>query len=131
MSDDRIGVRPATAAELPTVLSILDAAMLETDPDTVRDRIEDGVLVAHVDDRVLGTCVVDETGEPAEVAAIAVRPGRRDQGVGTALVEAAEERWDSLVAEFDEAARPFYASLGFQIEPAGDGRCRGVRSGVE
>lgn len=131
MSRDGIGVRCATATELPTVLSVLDAAMLETDLDAVRDRIGDGVLVAHAEDRVLGACVVDETVEPAVVEAIAVRPGRRDQGVGTALVEAAQERWGSLVAEFDETARPFYASLGFQIEPVGDGRYRGVRGGVE
>jgi GNAT superfamily N-acetyltransferase len=78
--------------------------------------------VAAADGRIVGALVLD--GE--HVAAVAVRPGRRGQGVGTALVEAAAARRDRLTADFDSGVRPFYESLGFDVERS-DGRCRGVR----
>lgn len=127
MTPDPIEIRTAEEPELPTVLSILDAAMLEADVGVVRDRLGGGVLVAVEADRILGTCVIEVDPVPSEVAAIAVRPRRRGQGIGTVLIDAALDRWGDLVAEFDENARPFYASLGFEIEQLGDGRCRGVR----
>lgn len=116
-------VRRAVEAEHPAVMAIVDAAMLDTDAASVLNRIPDEVLVAVDDDRVLGALVL--AGH--EVEAVAVRPGRRGQGVGTALVEAAAEREGTLTAEFDEEVRPFYESLGFEVEALGAGRCRGVR----
>ena len=127
MSSDPVDVRPAREDELAEVMGILDAAMLEVDAPVVRariaDRIGDGVLVAVEDGRLLGALVLDG----AEVEAVAVRPGRRGQGVGTALVEAAAERRGPLTAEFDDRVRPFYESLGFEVDPVGDGRFRGRR----
>jgi GNAT superfamily N-acetyltransferase len=107
------------ADETAAVRGILDAAML---------RIEDAApeegttLVAAVEGRILGALVLD--GE--EIVAVAVRPGRRGQGIGTALVEAAAARRERLTAGFDSGIRPFYESLGFEIE-CDDGRCRGLR----
>ena len=110
-------------------MNVLDAAMLEVDARAVRTRIGRGdVLVAVEEARVLGACVLESDGdEGAHVEAIAVRPGRRGQGVGSALVEAASDRYGKLSAGFDGGVRPFYASLGFDVEPLGDGRFRGVR----
>ncbi|WP_368275982.1 GNAT family N-acetyltransferase [Halorussus litoreus] len=71
-----------------------------TDGDRNRDHDRDGVDVradAHVD-------------------AIAVRHARRGRGIGSALVRTAAERHDRLTAEFDPGVRPFYESLGFEIE---------------
>lgn len=125
-------VRPATPDELAAVMGVLDAAVLEVDAATVERRIagDEGngaVLVAEQEGRVLGACVLDARDEARYIDAIAVRRRRRDQGVGTALVEAAADRWPRLVAEFDADLRPFYESLGFRVEPVGDGRFRGVR----
>lgn len=131
MPGEGLEVRTATASELPTVLSILDAAMLQTDASAVRRRIEDAVLVAVEEGRILGACVVESERTPAEVVAIAVRPGRRGQGIGTALLETATGRWGRLAVEFDDGARPFYAALGFEIETVEAGRCRGVWTGSE
>lgn len=124
------GVRPARPDELPAVMGVLDGAALAVEAKAVRGAIPEGaVLVAVADDRVLGACVLDDR----EIAAIAVRRARRDQGIGTALVETAAERHvaggdDRLVAEFDAGVRPFYESLGFAIEPADEpGRYRGRR----
>lgn len=64
-----------------------------------------------------------------EILAVAVRRRRRSQGIGSALVEAALEDRDELVAGFDERVRPFWKGLGFEIEDAEEaGRYRGRRS---
>jgi GNAT superfamily N-acetyltransferase len=117
-------VREAAVADLPDVLNVVDGAALRVDVDSLRERIASGdVLVAVEEDRVLGTLVLD--GD--RIATVAVRRGRRDQGVGTALVEAAADRRDRLVAAFDARVRPFWESLDFEVEPADEpDRYRGV-----
>ena len=116
-------VREATPEERAAVLNVLDGAMLAT--ERVRDRIEAGdVLVALSEngERVLGALVLDSN----HIEAIAVRRRRRGQGIGTTLVEAAAERRERLIAEFDADVCPFYEQLGFSIEPAEpDRRFRG------
>ena len=107
------------ADETVAVRGILDAAMLRIEDAALE---EGTTLVAAVENRLLGALVLD--GE--EIVAVAVRPGRRGQGVGTALVEAAADRRERLTAGFDPGMRPFYESLGFEIE-CDDGRCRGLR----
>ena len=116
-------VQEATSEDLPAVMTVFDSALLETDVETVRAAIDRGdVLLAVRTDRILGACLL--VGE--EIDAIAVRQKRRDQGIATALAEAATEERDRLVAEFDARVRPFWDSLGFEIEPIGDDRYRGI-----
>lgn len=119
-----VSIRPATVDDLPAVMTVFDAAVLETDVETVRSAIDrDGVLVAVAEDRVLGALLL--VGD--EIEAVAVRRNRRGQGIGSALVVAATERRDRVVAEFDPRVRPFYESLGFEVEPTDDPeRYRGV-----
>jgi len=121
--DQDVTVRQAAPDEHAAAMGVLDAAVLEVDAGAVLERIPEDVLVAVEDDRVLGALVL--AGD--EVEAVAVRPGRRGQGVGSALVEAAAERRGRIVAEFDDGVRPFYEALGFEVESGGNGRCRGVR----
>lgn len=118
-------IREATVEALPAVMTVFDGAMLATDVPAVRRAIDRGdLLVAATEGRVLGACLLD--GEVIE--AVAVRRARRDQGIGTALVEAAADRRERLVAEFDPRVRPFWASLGFEIDAADEReRYRGVR----
>lgn len=103
-------------------MAILEGALLDVAVETVRDRIEeDAVLVATEEERILGALVLDGT----HIEAVAVRPNRRGQGVGTTLVEAASAR-GRLTAAFRPDVSEFYESLGFDIERTGD-RWRGVK----
>lgn len=112
-------VRTADADDHLAVMRVIDAAMLEADAATVEARIDSGdVLVADEGGSVLGAAVVEPVDSGGFVEAIAVRRSRRAQGVGTELIEAACARYGRLVAEFDPRVRPFYDSLGFEIEPA-------------
>lgn len=111
-------VRVARPDEEATVRSICNAAMLEMPESAVR---EGTVLVAVDGGRILGALVLD--GE--EIEAVAVRPGRRGQGIGSALVEAAADRRNELTAGFDPGVRPFYEKLDFEVD-CEEGRCRGV-----
>lgn len=117
-------VREAQPDEHLAVRSLFDVAMLQ-----VPDLLSMELLVAAADNRVVGAAAVDADGigDPGDIRAIAVRPRRRGQGVGSALVDAMEDRWDPVTAEFDERVRPFYETLGFDVEPVGDGRFRGVK----
>lgn len=113
-------VREARLDEHTAVMSVLDAAMLET--GDVRERIPEGVLVAVEGDRLLGVLVLADE----EIDAVAVRPGRRRQGIGTALVDAAADRCARIIATFDADLRPFYREFGFEVEPIEGKRFQGV-----
>ena len=142
-ADERaVRVRVADAADHLDVMRILDGAMLAVDADRVRERIDDGaVLVATVvegetpgasrsreDGDVVGVPVGALVRDGDRVTAVATRRRHRDRGVGSALIAAALETRGRLVATFDPGVRPFYASLGFDIEAVGDGdgRLRGT-----
>ncbi|MDZ7701004.1 MAG: GNAT family N-acetyltransferase [Halobacteriales archaeon] len=119
-------VRPATDGELPAAMTAFDGGGLAVAAERVRAGIGDGRVLAAVEaDRLLGALLLEPHTAPdtAEIEAVAVRPGRRGQGIGTALVAAAAERHERLVAGFDPRVEPFWASLGFEIEP-GDGADR-------
>lgn len=118
--------RTATAEDLPAVLTVLDSALLQTDAGDLRAATEKGAVLVTVSpaDTVLGALVLDG----AEITALAVRRRRRDQGVATALVEAAARRHGSLSAEFDRRVLPFWRSVGFDTEPLAESdRFRGRR----
>lgn len=138
---DAVRIRPALPHDELDVRRVLDGALLDV-PDGLDGRIRDGgVLVAvdaggadtgsdddadetdggdTVDDAdgiVLGVLVLDGS----HVQAIAVRRRRRGNGIGSRLVEVAAERVDGvLTADFREEIRPFYGSLGFDIEDASE-----------
>lgn len=107
-SGEYVTVRVATPGEYVTVRSILDAAMLEVEPGLLR---RSSVLVALSEGRILGALAL----RGPEIAAVAVRPNRRGQGIGRELIEEAASRRPVLRAGFDPRVRPFYTSLGFEI----------------
>ncbi|ADJ13621.1 GNAT family N-acetyltransferase [Halalkalicoccus jeotgali] len=105
-------IREAREGESEAVMRVLEGALLESDPDAVRGAIDRGdVLVAREAGHVRGALVLDGN----RVAAVAVARRHRAKGLGSALIERAGER-GVLIADFRPAVRPFYESLGFEIE---------------
>lgn len=119
-------IRTATDDDHVPVVRLLDAALLAV--DGVEERIAaDDVLVATAEGTAVGTVVLEPGDSNDRVAGIAVRRRRRDQGIGSALIEAAARRRGRLTARFDEDVVPFYESLGFDVQSADEpGRYRGV-----
>lgn len=114
-------VRRARETELAVVMTILDGGLLEASAPAIEAAIESGrVLVAVDGGPVLGALVwcAEDSAEGIRIQAIAVRPGRRGQGIGTALVRAAATRHGRLVAEFDAGVRRFWDAMGFEVESA-------------
>ena len=126
-----IAVEPAAPDDRLDVLRVLDAAMLETDAESLVDRIDAGdVLVARFErtGSVVGALVTTRP-EPGRrhVDAVAVRRVRRGRGIGSALVASAvrvaesDPEADRVTAALDAGLEGFYAGLGFAVESAGDG----------
>lgn len=115
-----MNVREARRNEIDEIHSIIEATMLELDPDLIQSILSsqtNGSVLVAVDSHegpILGAIVVQE----GHVVAIAVRPNRRGQGIGSELIIAAARRTDDpLTATFDPAVAPFYERLGFELEP--------------
>ncbi|MCL7416220.1 MAG: GNAT family N-acetyltransferase [Halalkalicoccus sp.] len=120
-------IREARKGECEAVMRVVEGALLEVDPEGVREAIAAGdAFVAVNRGHVKGALVLDG----ARIEAIAVGRTHRGRGIGSALVERAAER-GPLSAGFRPAVRPFYESLGFEIEreEGSEKRCRGRLSG--
>ncbi|MFB6137403.1 MAG: GNAT family N-acetyltransferase [Halobacteriaceae archaeon] len=146
---ESVVVRAADTDDRAAVQGVLDAALLE--PGDVSDLLAAGRgLVAEREEggTAVGTLLAPATvpaadrpspdggtgtagPEPsvdAHVLAVAVRPGARGRGVGSALVRAAGEDWGRLGAAYEPVLRPFYEGLGFEsVGTLEDGREYGVR----
>jgi len=125
-----IAIEPATPDDRLDVLRVLDAAMLETDAETVDAAIDAGdALVARFarTDAVVGALVATRP-EPGRlhVDAVAVRRARRGRGIGSALVGETVQRAergpevDAVTAEFDPKLETFYTDLGFEADDGAD-----------
>ena len=121
-------VRAATQSDLPAVRNVIDGAGLEPG-NGLNAALSAGDVLVAVSDRgtVLGAIVCRD----GVITSIAVRRRRRGQGIGTALVERVTDRHQELSAEFDTAVSPFWAAVGFESEPIGNGRCLGRRQSAE
>ena len=127
-------IHTADTEEIPEIESILDAAYLQIESDSLRECISaesvfvakatrNGTTESEVAGPILGALVLD--GET--ITAIAVRPGRRGQGIGSALVTEAKTCRECLIAEFDPTVRPFWESVGFTVSgQSGSERLRGI-----
>ncbi|QAU12965.1 GNAT family N-acetyltransferase [Halorubrum sp. BOL3-1] len=133
-----VAVEPATPDDRLDILRVLDAAMLETDADTVADRIAAGDALVARSTRTGGVvgALVATRPDPARlhVDAVAVRRSRRGRGIGSALVAAAVRRGESdshvdrVTSGFDAELSRFYEGVGFSVDDdADEGRRVGRR----
>ena len=105
---------PATDAHWPAVRSLLEAAGLPL--DGVHEHLGDFVVALEGDEAV-GVAGLELRGGDALLRSVAVRPDRRDRGLGAALADAALRRASSLGARrawlLTTGAAGYFERLGF------------------
>jgi len=130
-----VEIIPATSLTEP--LALLEESLRDGKPVSedftrrLRKSIQAGdveVLAARVEDQILGVAVlayrpnVSASGHFTSIEDLYVRPEARRQGVGQALLTAANERCTQRGISYvevqveDEEAEDFYASLGYEPE---------------
>jgi ribosomal protein S18 acetylase RimI-like enzyme len=122
-------IRPAIEDDIEAILALwLDGTSvvsLTDDPDGVRTLIgrdPEALLLAEEDGRLLGTLIAAWDGWRAAIYRLVVAPGARRNGVGSALVRRAEERFRALGARrvganviFEHAhAAAFWEAMGYR-----------------
>ncbi len=103
-------IRPATAADQKTLSALVRAAGINP-----LDLKWERFLVAEEDGRVVGVGQVRRHGDGSrELASLAVAPGRKGQGIGSALVCALMARESGRVFLFcQDNLEGYYARFGF------------------
>lgn len=122
-------IQAADSSHIRVVKALCDAGMLDISLQTIQTQTAaDNVLIAVDADRIIGTCVlVPREGDlGAHIEALAVRRRRQGQGIGSALVRAASNRYETLTADFSPHLRDFYEALDFTVIKAGENRYRGI-----
>ncbi|MFF7899346.1 GNAT family N-acetyltransferase [Streptomyces sp. NPDC088817] len=126
MSDPHI--RAATADDLDTVLAFWATAAEGTSISDDRDgvarliaRDPGALLLALRDGELAGTVIAGFDGWRCHLYRLAVHPDRRRQGIGSALLAAAEERFvrlggrrgDAMVLTRNESAHHAWRAAGY------------------
>lgn len=83
-----IQISPATPADLPAILALLNAAEL---PEAGLAEHLNTALVARSGDAIVGSAALEIYGSAALLRSVAVAPAVRGQGIGRAVTEAALE----------------------------------------
>jgi amino-acid N-acetyltransferase len=107
-------IAPATAADLPAVRQLLRHCALSTEG---LEQCLDGLLVARVEDEIIGCAAVERHGPEGLLRSVAVAADRRGGGAGRRLAEAAVEhaRVQRLRTLYllTETGAGFFERLGF------------------
>ncbi|MEV6678455.1 GNAT family N-acetyltransferase [Streptomyces erythrochromogenes] len=131
MSDLHIG--PASAGDLGAVLDFWKTAAEGTSisddlagVERLHERDPQALLLAHRDGELVGTVIAGFDGWRCHLYRLAVHPGHRRQGIGGALLAAAEERFaalggrraDAMVLDRNERAHPAWEAAGYGPQEA-------------
>ena len=129
MSDLRI--RAATPDDLDTVLAFWKTAAEGTSISDDREGVErlvardpEALILAESGGQLVGTVIAGFDGWRCHLYRLAVHPERRRQGIGSALLAAAEERFvglggrrgDAMVLTRNETAHHAWRAAGYAPE---------------
>ncbi|MEU6279208.1 GNAT family N-acetyltransferase [Streptomyces sp. NPDC047028] len=124
-------IRPARADDLDAVLAFWKTAAEGTSISDDRAGVErllardpETLLLAELDGELAGTVIAGFDGWRCHLYRLAVHPGRRRRGVGSALLAAAEERFvrlggrrgDAMVLIRNERAQHAWRAAGYAPE---------------
>ncbi|WP_433307293.1 GNAT family N-acetyltransferase [Actinoplanes sp. CA-030573] len=123
-------IRPAVVDDLDAVLSFWSTAAENGNrpPDSraalaaLHLRDPDALLVAVDGDEIVGTVIAGWDGWRCHLYRLAVAPGRRRQGIGRLLIDAAEERFrvfggtraDAMVLDDNTSAHGVWSAGGYR-----------------
>jgi ribosomal protein S18 acetylase RimI-like enzyme len=125
-------IRSATPADLPRVLELWKRAGVPPGVSDTQAGLSgllatdaDALLVAEAFGTIVGSLIAAWDGWRGSFYRLAVEPGRRREGIGTALLRAGERRLSdrgalrltAIVAEDDALAGAFWVSAGYEQQP--------------
>jgi ribosomal protein S18 acetylase RimI-like enzyme len=125
-------IRSSTPADVADLLefwkSAAEGTSISDDEDGVGRLIArdaEAVIIAERDGRMVGTVIAGWDGWRCHLYRLAVDPGERRQGIGGALLEAAEQRFtalggrrgDAMVLEHNELGQRAWQAAGYAPEP--------------
>jgi amino-acid N-acetyltransferase len=131
MADSRNGIRPATARDLPDIITLLEESRL---PLAGLAEHLATTLVAQRNARIVGCAAVEIHGAAGLLRSVAVDEGRRGEGLGHQLTQAALDlaraRGLTSVYLLTTTAADFFPRFGFH-ETARDAVDPAVQRSVE
>lgn len=125
-------IRCATPSDIDAVLRFwreaAEGTSISDDHDGVARlvaRDPEALLLAECDGRIAGTAIAGFDGWRCHLYRLAVHPDHRRQGIGSALLAAAEERFvglggrrgDAMVLDRNELAHHTWHAAGYALQP--------------
>ncbi|WP_090940703.1 GNAT family N-acetyltransferase [Nonomuraea jiangxiensis] len=132
MNESAVSVRCGCLHDIENVLTFWVAAAEGTDrhddPEKVVQLLErdpEALLIAEQDGRMVGTLIAGWDGWRAHLYRLAVDPAHRRKGIGSLLIQAAEERFarfgafraDAMVLHDNELAHHVWSAAGYTRQP--------------